>query len=322
MLGRSRETGTAVLDSTRLNRVTGCTGIVPRQYSTYFQSFPGRISELNDWKCCAHLSDELTLILSRRSAEPRSPVFSNEGLAFFEILSPTDKVTPIDGWPAYPSIGEPRTEEPPSPRQSLNLKNDTNPPPGTLAYTTCSSSPSEYSVENISDAREHDTSKATGSRNQAEEPNRPVPKFSPPNVGTEMRRASLMLRPVSSGGPAPQVLSPPPVKAVVPVRRPVRRVVTVPRLLPPTPSPRIRSRPSTAHNASGPMSPASVIPEEKLIQLQVRTPQVESNAPLGYRRSFTHVQGLRARALPTPPLPRVHHFRPLPPLPIASPPNP
>ena len=104
-----------------------------------------------------------------------------------------------------------------------------------------------------------------------EEPGFADPPFSPLKRERETRRASLVLRPASSGGPAPQTLFPPSVK----VNLAVRRGITVPSRLPPAPPPRRRSQlpNESAHDVSEPGTSASLTPEEGLIQLQVRTQQ-------------------------------------------------
>jgi len=265
----------------------------------------------------------LTLILSRGSVEVKTPIFPKEGLAFYDMVWPTDKGTSVDSWSTHQSTTDPSSKGTPSPKRLLNREGDTYPPIGDLDFATRPLSLSECSVNTISstDAREHSISQTIGSRNEEEEPTYPVPQFNPPKHEREIRRTSLMLRRVSSGGPAPQVLSPPPIK----VRFPARRGITVP-----LPSPRRRSRQAIrhpqllsepVHKVSQPGSPSSLTPEEGLIELRVRTRQAESNLPVGYRRSFKHVRGLNSRALPTPPLPSGRPFRPLPPLPVPAPAN-
>ena len=260
------------------------------------------------------MTDMPTLILSRGSVELRTPIAPNEGLALYDMLSRTDKVH-------HQSTTDPRSKQIPSPKQLLNYEDDTYPPVGELAFLTRPRSPSVCPVNGISstDASEHNVSQAIGSRAEEEEPSRPVPQTNPSKHEREMRRISLVLRPVSLGGPAPQVLYPPPVKVRFLARR---------RAALPLPSSQGQSRQSTrhykspcesTHNIPQPRSPTSLTPEEGLIQLRVRTQRADSNLPLGYRRSFKHVRGLTIRALPTPPLPSVRPIRPLPPPPIITP---
>ncbi len=260
------------------------------------------------------MTDMPTLILSCGSVELRTPIIPNEGLAFCDMLSRTDKV------PHQPTA-DPMSKEIPSPKQLLNHEDDTNPPIGGLAFLTRLRSPSGCPVNGISStgASEQKVSQAIGSRTEEEEPSYPVPQFNPPKHERGMRRVSLVLRPVSSGGPAPQVLYPPPVKVHFPARR---------RAALPLPSPQRRSRQSighsqlpdeSTHNVPQPGSPTSPTTEEGLIQLRVRTQQAHSYAPLGHRQGFKHVRGLNIRALPTPPLPSVRPIRPLPSLPITVP---
>ena len=254
-----------------------------------------------------------TLIFSRGSVELRSPIVPNEGLAFCDMLSCTDKVP-------NQSTADPMSKESPSPKPLLNHEDDTYSPIGGVAFVTRPRSPLGCPVDGISstDVREQNVSQAISSRIEEEEPSCPVPQLNPPSHEREMRRVSLLLRPVSSGGPAPQVLYPPPVKGHFPARR---------RAALPLPSPQRRSRQSirhsqlpygTMHNVPQPGSPASLIPEKGLVQLRVRTQQAHSDPPLGYRRSFKHVRGQNIRALPTPPLPTVRPIRPLPSLPITA----
>ena len=248
-----------------------------------------------------------TLLLSRGSMELRTPIIPNEGPAFCDLLSRTDKVP-------HQSTADPMPKKITSPKTLLNHEDDTYPPIGGLAFLTRPRSPSGCSVNGISstDACEQNGSQAIGSRIEEGESSRPTPQFNPPKHEREMRRVSLVLRPVSSGGPAPQVLYPPPVKVHFPTRR---------RAALPLPSPQRRPRQSighsqspceSTHNVPQPGNPTS---QEGLVQLRMRTQQAHSDSPLGYRRSFKHVRGLNIRALPTPPLPSVRPIRPLPSLP-------
>ena len=254
----------------------------------------------------------------------RTSIFSNKGPAFYDILSPTNKVPPIDHSSTHRSTADPESRPFPPPKEPLNHEIE---PIGCLVFAQ---SPSECSVHSISSAgdSEYSTSQ-TIYLTEEEEPSCPVLQFvSPPKPVRHMRRTSLMLRPVSSGGPAPQVLSPPPVKVRFPARRGVP--LQAPRRLPPTPSPRRRSRRSirqpqllygSTQNVSEPGSPTSLTPEEGLVQLQVRTQRADKNTPQGYRRSFKHVRGLNSRVLLPPPHTPVRPFRPLPPLPTTAPLN-
>ena len=229
------------------------------------------------------------------------------------MLSRTDKVH-------HQSTADPSSKEI-SPKRLLNHEADTYPSIGELAFLTRPRSPSACPVNDISstDGREHNVTQAIGSRTEEEEPSCPVPQINPPKNEREMRRVSLALRPVSSGGPAPQVLSPPPVK----VRFRARRGAALP--LPSSQSHRsirhFQSPCKSTHSIPQPRSPASLTPEEGLIQLRVRTQQADSDLPLGYRRSFRHVRGLNIRALPTPPFPSARPIRPLPPPPNVAPVN-
>lgn len=248
-----------------------------------------------------------TLILSRGSVDLRTPIAPNEGLALYGMLSRPDKVH-------HQYTADPRSKEIPSPKQLLNHEDDTYPPIGELAFLTRPRSPPVCPVNAISstDAHEHNVSQVIGSRTEEEGPSCPVPQINPPKYEREMRRVSMVLRPVSSGGPAPQVLYPPPVRVRFLARR---------RPALPLPSSQGRSRQSirhsqspleSTHNIPQPRSPALLTPEEGLIQLRARTQQADSDLPLGYRRSFKHVRGLNIRALPTPPFPSVRPIRPLP----------
>lgn len=255
------------------------------------------------------MTDTLTLILSRGSVELRTPSSRNESPALRDVLLRIDKV-PHD----------PGSKEIPSPKQRLNHDVHTCAPIGGLTILTCPPSPSECPINGTSstDAHEHNVSQGIGSGNEEEDPSCPVPRSNPPTRGEGMRRVSLLLRPVS-GGPAPQGLYPPPVKA----RFPARRGATLP-LPPPKRRSRqsiMRSQPSYefTHTVSQPENPTSLTPEEGLVQLQVRTRKDDSSSALGYKRSVEHGRALYPRALPTPPLPPVRPIRPLPLPPITAP---
>ncbi len=244
--------------------------------------------------------------------EVRTPVFSDEGLALCDLPSPTDLHGPIDYRSVCLAVKNPISKEIPSPGRRSNHEKDAYTPIRSLSIAESPLSPSD-SINGVlsTNTREQnvETSYAISSPNERE-PRFSKPLSSPPKRKREPRRASLVFRPASSGGPAPQSLSPPPVK----VRLALRRGTALPsRLAPASPS-RRRSRQSTgqpqlsygsAHNASEPGTPAALTPEEGLIQLRVRTQQADSNTRLGYRRSFSHIRGLSPRTHPTTVLPQV-----------------
>ena len=194
----------------------------------------------------------------------------------------------------------------PSPNGRLNHENNVYPPSGSPVTGEHPPSPSGYSVNGVwsTYGREQNVliSQAIGYLNEEEKPWCSSPQFGPPKRERERRPTSLVLRPASSGGPALQVLSPPPVR----VSLAARRGTTVPSPLPRVPSPPEQSRRTTrpsqhlyesTHDVSEPRSSASLTPEEGLIQ--IRTRRADSNTSLGYRRSFKHVRGLTSRTLPT-----------------------
>jgi hypothetical protein len=237
--------------------------------------------------------------------EVKTPVFSREGLALCDLPPPTDVMYPVDYWSARPSIAEVISKEVPSPKQRPNT-----PPTGNSARPP---SPWERPVHSISSKHTHQHTvvlpQVIDSPGEAKEPSCSRPQLSPrPKRKREPRPISWMLRPTSSSGPAPQMLSPPPVK----VSLAVRRGATLPSRLPPAPPPRKRSHQSikqsqvtceSPHKVSEPGTPTSITLEEGLIQLQVRTQQGDCNTPLKYTRSFRHVRELNSRTLPTHSLP-------------------
>jgi len=256
----------------------------------------------------SHDINKLTTTLSRDSMEVRTPVFSNQGLALCDLPSPTDMLGPIDYRSVCRRVKSPMPREVPSPRRRSNDAKDAYPPTGRSPP-----SPSGSSIGDATSTNTHEQnvviSHASSSPNEAE-PGLAGPLFRHPRRERETRRVSLVLRPASSGGPALQTLSPPPVK----VNLAVRRGTTVPSRLPPAPPPRRRSHRSiersqlpyeSAHNVSEPGAPTSITPEEGLIQLQARTQQTDSNTRLGYRRSFKHIRGLSPRTRPTSALPQI-----------------
>ena len=250
--------------------------------------------------------------------EVRTPVFSDEGLALCDLPSPTDMLGPIDYRSVCLAVKNHMSKEIPSPGRRSNHTEEAYPPSGSSSITEGPLSPSGYSTNGVlsTNTREQNvvTSCAISSPNE-EEPRFSKPLSSPPKRKRETRRASLVFRPASSGGPVPQSLSPPPVKA----RLALRRGTALPsRLAPAPPSQKRRSRQSigqsqlsygSAHNAPDPTNPASLTPEEGLIQLQVRTQQADSNTRLRYRRSFRHIRGLTPRTHPTSVPPQVSTTR-------------
>ena len=246
--------------------------------------------------------------------EVRTPVFSDEGLALCDLPSPTDMLGPIDYRSVCLAVKNHISKEIPSPGRRSNHAEDAYTPTRNSSIAESPVSPSGYSTNGVlsTNTREQNvvTSYAINSPNE-EEPIFSKHLSSPPKRKREPRRASLVFRPASSGGPDPQSLSPPPVKA----RLALRRGTALPsRLAPAPPSRKRRSRQSigqsqpscgSAHNASDPGNPASLTPEEGLIQLQVRTQQADSNKRLGYRRSFRHIRELTPRTPPTSVLPQV-----------------
>jgi hypothetical protein len=272
---------------------------------------------------CAQVNGTLILILSRGSVEVKTPPFPCESFPLYDMLSPTDGVPPADCWSTDQSTADARTEEVLPPKRLLNHEDDAYPPTGGLAFATHPPSHSECSINSTSskDTREYDISPAIGSRNEEEEPSYPVSQFSPPKHEREICRTSLVLRPVSSGGPAPQVLHPPPVTVRCPPRSAVAR---------PLPTPRRQSHQSighsqvlceSPHDVCQPGSATSLTSEEGLTQLPAWTRQTDSALPLGYTGGFKRVRGRDSRALPTPPRPSARPIRPLPPLPITAPVN-
>ena len=214
---------------------------------------------------------------------------------------------PIDYRSVCRSVKRPMSKETPSLRRRSNHAKDAHPSIGGSVIARSPPSPLGYSINGAS---------STNSRQQnvvishasgwpiEEEPGFEDPVFSPSKRERETRRASWVFRPASSGGPALQTLSPPPVK----VNLAVRRGIPVPSRLPSAPPPQERPRNSigryqlpceSAPNISDPVPPASLTPEEGLIQLQIRTQQVDSNTQLGYRRSFRHIRGLSPQTYPT-----------------------
>jgi hypothetical protein len=259
--------------------------------------------------------------------EVRSPTVSNEDLALCDVpsISPTVVETPIDYWSTRRSSMDLRFKEILSLAQQSNPEGGTLLSVGSIAFAPCPQSPSKYSIDSISltytSGEDTVISQEIDSPNE-EEPRRSDLQLNPPKPEGEMRRTSLLLRRVSSAGPAPPSLSPPPIK----VRFPNRRGTAPPKRLPSTTSPRRRShRPSkrshmlqdSAQNVSEPRSPAPLTPEEGSVQFQIRVQQAENNGV--YIRSVNHVRGLSSRPLPTPPLPTVRPIRPLPPLPVSPP---
>ena len=240
--------------------------------------------------------------------ELRAPAFSSRGLALCNLPSPTDSVFPVDHRSARQSITDLRSKEIPSPtRQSIH-RNDISPPTGSSVFALFPHPSLEFSVNSISPTytrrRSIVISHIASLLNEAEEPGCADPQSRPPTRERRVRPASLVLRPASSGGPALQSLSPPPIK----VSLPARRGITLPRRLSPAQSPRTRSRrsirpsqvvcESAPHTAPEPVKPASVTAEEGLIQLQIHTQQADDGAPLVYRRSFRHVRELNSPTLP------------------------
>ena len=218
-------------------------------------------------------------------------------------------MAPLDYRTARRSTAGLRFQEILSPKGRLDHENNACRPGGSPVNGAYPPSPSVYSVNSASSTygceQNVDVSQTTGYLSEEEEPCFSGPEFGPPRREREPPRpTSLVLRPASSGGPALQTLSPPPVR----VSLAARRGTALPSPLPPAPSPRKQSRRSIrpsqhlhepSHNVSEPRSSASLTPEEGLIQLQIRTQRADSNAPLGYRRSFRHVRGLTSRTLPT-----------------------
>ena len=250
--------------------------------------------------------DPLTATISRDSMEVRTPVFSTEGLALCELPSPTDIVYPTDYRSARRSAASLGPKEIRSPKWSSDHESDASPPTGSSVIVACPPSPSQYSLNSSSSTYNYELKTATshiiGSPRQ-EELGYSGSRFSPPKRERETRPISLVLRPASSSGPALQTLSPPPPRVCLAARR----GTTLPSPLPPAPSTRRRSPRSikqqsqilveSTQNVSEPGSPASLTPEEGLIQLQLWTQHTDSHAPLGYRRSFKHVRGLNSRTL-------------------------
>jgi hypothetical protein len=289
-----------------------CTGTVLILNSTYL-SFPlWMCFRLQSYIFLSGGIEKLTTTLSRGSIEVGTPVFSNEGLALCDLPSPTDVLDPIDYRSVCLTVKSPMYKEIPSPRRRSNHSW------GAYSPTAKSPpSPSENTISGISptNSREQNVviSHASSSPNE-KELGFADPLFSPPKRERETRRASLVFRPTSSGGPALQTLSPPPVK----VNLAVRRGITLPNRLPPAPLPqgrRLRSIEQSqlpyesVHNVSEPGSPTSLTPEEGLMQFQIWTQQSDSNTPLGYRRSFEHIRGLSPRTHPTSALPQISTIR-------------
>ena len=257
--------------------------------------------------------DKLTATLSRDSTEVRTPVFSDEGLALCDLPSPTDVLDPIDYRTVCRTVRDPTSKEIPSPGRRSNHANDAYPPIRSLVIAGSPLSPSGYSINGVSSTNTCEQNVVASyaiSLPNEEDPIFSDPLSTPPKRKRESRRTSLVFRPASSGGPAMQTLSPPPVK----VSLALRRGIAPPSRLPPAPPSRTRSRQSigqsqqpygSAHNASEPGTPASLTAEEGLIQLQVRTQQTDSNTRLRYRRSFSHIRGLNPRTHPTSVLPQV-----------------
>jgi len=216
--------------------------------------------------------------------EVRTPFFSNEALALRDLPLPSGILDPIDYRPVCQTVKWPMYKEIPSPRRRSKHSKDPYPPIGSLVFGRSPPSPSVYSNSGVTPTttREHNVVISHASSPPTEEePGFANPVFSPPKRERETRRASLVLRPAS----APQTLSPPPVQ----VNLAVRRGITVPSRLPPAPPPRRRSHRSiersqlpceSAIDVSEPRAPVSLTPEEGLIQLQVRTQQIDSNTCL------------------------------------------
>ena len=214
---------------------------------------------------------------------------------------------PIDYRSVCRSVKKSISKETPSLRRRSNHAKDAHPPIGSSVIARSPPSPLGYSINGAppTNACQQNIviSHASGSPIE-EEPGFEDPLFSPSKREREIRRASLVFRPASSGGPALQTLSPPPVK----VNLAVRRGIPVPSRLPPAPPPQERPHRSigrsqlpckSAHNVSETGTPAPLTPEEGLIQLRIRTQQVDSNTQLGYRRSFRHIRGLSPQTHPT-----------------------
>ena len=236
--------------------------------------------------------------------EARTPIFSSRGLALCELPSPDDMVYSND----YQSTRRTTTSRMHngmlSPKWHSDHEGDA-PIPARSSAIALPPSPAEHRVKDVSPINDGEqkvaVSQIVASPNEEEDPG---PHFNPWKRERETHLTSLMLRPASSGGPAPQILSPPPVK----VSLAVRRGTNPPSRLPTTPSPRIRPRESVGrsqllsapvHNVPEPGSPASVTPEEGLIHFQTRAQHADNHATLGYVRSFKHVRGLKPRTLPT-----------------------
>ena len=113
-------------------------------------------------------------------------------------------------------------KEIPSPRRRSQHSKDAYPLIGSSYTARSVPFPSGYSISGVTptNTREQHVaiSHASSSLNE-EELGFADPLFSPPKRERETRHAPLVLRPASSGGPALQTLSLPPVKANLAVRR-------------------------------------------------------------------------------------------------------
>jgi len=240
------------------------------------------------------LSDDivkLTTTLSGDSMEVRTPVCSSESLVLCDLPTPIDVLGPIDYRSVCQTVKRPTYKEIPSLRRRSKIQRMPTHP---LAARRGPPPPSGYSISGVASKNTREQNVVfshAGSSPNGEEPRFADPLFSLPTRERETRRACLVFHLTSAGGPALQILSPPPVK----VNLAVQGGITVPSRLPPAPPPRRRShrpiersRPlyEFAHDVSDPGTTVSITPEEGLIQPRVRTQKTDSNTRLGYIRSF------------------------------------